>query len=284
MQVRKLWKRRNQAILTWPGEEPLGLAYNAYRIVVPPRDVISRPARGAPWTHPAAELNGKPLAGTALIEDVISLTAEGGYRTTLDIDAVCHYLTTQRDDLFTQGFNVVETADQVAEALALGLPLYEESQDNRARDILSRELQRQKAYKDRGEQPPPAISQHLIAWAMKHLQRRPAQTAAVRMEDIQSALGGAAPPASGPAPAPEPVAAPAPASAAPSDDVNAMSVTELFALASKLHVSVPTLEMAGLLRGSPEVIEKVKLKIKDKLVQLQVQDAAARAEEGAVAS
>lgn len=245
---RKLWRKRSGAILCWAGDEPLTLAYNAVRIVVPAIDVVARVAQGAIYTHPAAQLNGRPLPGTAFIEDVIKMNAEGGYVTLLDVDAVCHYLTSGRDDLFAQGFNVVEEASQVREAHEIGRPLYEAAQDQRAREVLSREMSRQKAYKDRGEVPPPPLGQKTVAWAMSHLKRRAPATPTHKIEDIQAVLEGRAV-----------EQAPPPAGLAlRSDGEDPQAV---FAEAERLHVSMKYNDLAAMLRGDPEAMERVKVAI-----------------------
>lgn len=268
-QFKKLWARKNSAILVWPGDQdPLRIAYNACPIVIPPRTIVSRVSPqgaaaipGSIWTHPPAVLNGRELAGTVVIEDVRVLTSEGGYKLTLDIDYVCHYLTRERDDLFNQGFNVVEDASQVEEAMAIGIPLYAAAQDQNARDILNREAARQSAYKERGETPPPALSQAKILWAIEHLRKRPQQQA-VAMDDITAVLEGRGtsvkplPPVPPPADL-EPVNAP----------VNVAAAAAVFERASQLGIALNNAQLGSLLKGNPETVKKVSLLIEAKLAQ-----------------
>lgn len=191
-EVRKLWSKKNSVVFVWPGEERLEIRYDGMPIVVPPRDVIGRVGLGSPYTHEAAEVGGRKVPGTAVIEDVTTITPEGGYRTALAIDHLCRYLTRDRDDLFGRGFNVVESVDQIQEAITLGIPLYAESQVRRAREVLSREMQRQKTYKDRGETPPASTSEKLIAWAVNHLRSVGPQQQAHRLEDLTAVMEGRA--------------------------------------------------------------------------------------------
>lgn len=264
-QIKKLWAKENTAILVNPGEESLRISYNAISIVVPPRDTVARPGVGAPWTHPSAELNGKLVPGTALIADVVTLTAEGGYKTVMAIDHVCRYLVRDRDDLFAQGFNIVETADQVHEAMTLGIPLYAESQDLRARQVLARELQRQKGYKDRGEVPPPSLSERLIAWAIKHLATRGPGQRAHAVEDIEAALQGRAPTPSLES-VPEHSVSEREAAATPSPEKLA-TAGAVFQEAQAAGIRLNGVEMGNLLRGHGPTIDQVRLKIQAKKVE-----------------
>lgn len=192
-EIRKLWSKKNSVVFVWPGEEPLELQYDGTRIVVPARDVIGRVGVGSIYTHEPAEMSGRKIPGTAVIEDITTVTPEGGYKTMLSIDHLCRYLTRDRDDLFRRGFNICESVDLIQEALTLGIPLYSESQIKRAREVLSREMQRQKGYKDRGETPPPSTSEHLVSWAVKHLKSVGPQAQAHRLEDLAAALDGRGP-------------------------------------------------------------------------------------------
>jgi len=265
MLVKKLWSKKNAVIFVWPGEEPLELQYDGTRIVVPPRDEIARVGQGSRYTHEAAIRAGVPVAGTAVIEDIVTLTPEGGYKTMLHIDHLCRYLTRDRDDLFHRGFNICETVDLIDEALMMGIPLYNESQIKRAREILAREMQRQQGYKNHGEVPPPSMSEHLISWAVKHLKRVGPQARAHKLEDIQAVLEGVEP-----SPA---VATPPQAGAAvrmAQDTTGAIDREHLeeaqavYMEANDLGVSLNNFELKALLSGSQETVAKVRVKIEAK--------------------
>jgi hypothetical protein len=244
-EVRKLWSKKNSVVFVWPGEERLEIRYDGMPIVVPPRDVIGRVGLGSPYTHEAAEVGGRKVPGTAVIEDVTTITPEGGYRTALAIDHLCRYLTRDRDDLFGRGFNIVESVDQIQEAITLGIPLYAESQVKRAREVLSREMQRQKGYKDRGETPPASTSEKLIAWAVNHLRSVGPQQQAHRLEDLTAVMEGRP-------------GAPALAGAAVNIERDAMvRAGEVFQTAQKAGVRLNGIEMANLLRGNEDAIARV---------------------------
>lgn len=268
--VKKLWSKKNSVIFVWPGEEALELKYDGTRIVVPPRDVIGRVGLGSPYTHPAAERGGRPVPGTAVIEDVTTITPEGGYKMILNIDHICRYLTRDRDELFARGFNIVETEDQIEEAMTLGVPLYDQSQVERARQILNREAARQKGYKDRGEIPPASTSEHLVAWAVNHLRTvGSAGRQAHSIEDIESALRGE------PAPTPS---APAPKQMVHDAPVDRIAqAAAVFAEARSFGIGLGNFELQALLSGSEEAIAKVKVKIEAKRREKTVKDAEAAA-------
>lgn len=261
-QVRKLWSKKNAVVFVWPGEEPLELAYDSIRIVVPPRNVIGRVGVGSIYTHPAAELNGKSVPGTAVIEDVTVLTAEGGYITMLSIDHLCRFLTRDRDDLFNRGFNIAENVDQVQEAMLIGLPLYNESQVKRAREIIAREMSRQKGFRDRGETPTASSSQHLVEWAVNHLRTAGGGQVAMSMDKLSAALEGR--------PDQSPLA-PSPGRqmvhATPAEDI--VRAASVYREAAELGLSLNNFEMKALLGGSQDTIAKVEVKIKARKIEIQ---------------
>jgi hypothetical protein len=270
-EIKKFWSKKNSVVFVWPGEEPLTLKYDGIQIVLPPRDVIARVGLGSIYTHEAAEVKGRKLAGTVVVEDVTVLTAEGGYKTILNIDHLCRYLVRDRDDLFARGFNIVEDPTLIDEALTVGLPLYSESQVRRAREVLSRELQRQKGYKDRGEVPPPSTSEHLISWAVKHLKSLGPQKQAHRMEDLSAVLEG------------RQLNEPAEPAQQMVHDVPAEQIVEasgVFAEARAAGLSLGNFELQSLLTGNEETIAKVRVKIEARRAEKAVktaQEAAATA-------
>jgi len=268
-EIRKLWSKKNSVVFVWPGEEPLELTYDATRIVVPPRDVIARVGQGSIYTHQAAELNGRSVPGTAVVEDVTILTPEGGYKTQLSIDSLCRYLTRDRDDLFGRGFNICESPELIQEAMTLGIPLYSESQIARARGVLAREMQRQKGYKDRGETPPPSTSEKLISWAVNHLKGAGPQKQAHRLEDLAAVMEGRrmeGPPSNEPVEGPRQMV----------HDVPLDSIAEaaaVFAEARAAGVGLGNFELQALLSGSKDAIAKVRVKIEARNVEKAVKTA-----------
>jgi len=264
-EIRKMWSKKNSVIFVWPGEEPLELQYDAIRIVVPPRDVVGRPGGGSIYTHEPAVLElGKKIPGTAVVEDVTTMTPEGGYKTVLSIDHVCRYLTRDRDDLFVRGFNIVESADQIQEAMTLGIPLYAESQVARARQILQREMNRQKGYKDRGESPPASMSEKLISWAANHLRRMGPQQQAHRLEDLAAIMEGREPAPEHPSSTNVRVE-PFDPKALPKSGGDVMErASAVFQQAMAMGIKLNGVEMSNMLRGHEDTIEQVRTKIRAK--------------------
>lgn len=266
-EVRKLWSKKNSVVFVWTGEEPLELMYDGTRIVVPPRDVVSRVGLGSVYTHEAAEVGGKKMPGTAVVEDITVLTPEGGYKTLLSIDHLCRYLTRDRDDLFNRGFNICESPELIQEAVTLGIPLYGESQIKRAREILSREMQRQKGYKDRGETPPPSTSEKLISWAVKHLKSVGPQQQAHRLEDLAAALEGKI------EVEPQRISENPPAVV----EDTMQRAAAAFAIAQKAGVKLNGVEMTQLLRGDEDAIEQVLVKVRARNIEKEQKAAQAAA-------
>jgi len=173
MQVRKLWSRLNEAILVWPGEQPIVIKYDADEIWVPPRFETAVPGPTSPYRLPSARSkSGTLIRGTTLVKDVAVETPTGGYQIVFDVQAMAQYLIRDRDDLFQRGFNIVSTPDEVLTAMDIGLPLYEASQDLRAREVVAKEMTRRKKFEDKGEPPPPSSSEQDVMWAIAHLRSR----------------------------------------------------------------------------------------------------------------
>lgn len=191
MQVKKLWNRINSQIFVWAGEEPLTLLYDALTFVVPPRFETAKPGIGSIYRLESARNgSGALIPGTIVVADIDTATDTGGSKKEFDVQAMCQYLTRDRDDLFQRGFNIVSTVEEVSIAMEQGIPLYEASQDQRARDILAAELDRQKRFEEKGQPAPPSSSDHHIHWAIRHLKGRAALKATHSPADLRSILEG----------------------------------------------------------------------------------------------
>ena len=192
MQVKKLWNRVNRQIFVWAGEEPLTLLYNALTFVIPPRFETAKPGVvGSIYRHESARNgSGDLIPGTIVVEDEDMATDTGGSKRVFDTQEMCLYLTRDRDDLFQRGFNIVSTIDEVSIAMEQGIPLYEASQDERARGILAAELDRQKRFEEKGQPAPPSSSDHHIHWAIRHLKSRAPARATHSPADLRSILEG----------------------------------------------------------------------------------------------
>ena len=250
MQVRKLWTRLNEAILVWPGEEPLVLKYNREEIWVPPRTDTARVGPGSPYRLPSAsDQRGNPLRGTVLVRDVTVETDSGGYETVLDVQAMARYLVRDRDDLFNRGFNIVSVAEEVAVAMTLGIPIYEKSQDERARAIIANEMDRRRKFEEKGQPAPPSSSEHLIAWAITHLKSRSAEKPRFTTDALRVALEGR-------------YEAEAPPATIPLDTTEGAT---LYADAKASGVQLTKQELAGILDGDQDQMEFVRQKIAARL-------------------
>jgi hypothetical protein len=245
-QFTKLWSRPNEAIFVWPGEEPLVVKYDSDELWVPPRFETARPGPGSPYRFPSAlGKEGHLLKGTVVVKDITASTDMGGYRTVFSVNDMAAYLTRERDDLFRRGFNIVASVDQVPVAMEMGIPLYEASQDERAREVVAKEMDRRRKWEERGQPPPPSSSDHLVAWAIAHLRAREPKRPQYTTEQLRSALEGryvlAAPPATVP--------------------VDRRSALELYDEARELKIQLSKVELEALLQNDSEQIQYVKEKI-----------------------
>lgn len=249
MQVKKMYSRINTQILTWAGDEPLQIAYDGQNINVPPMTETARTGGSSIYRFESArDGKGELIPGTLLLKDVTVQRRDGSYKRALQVTDVCDYLTTQRDDLFQRGFNIVGTPQEVAEALEAGRPLYEASQDERARALLASELERRKKFEAKGQPAPPREDEHNITWAIQHLRARAASKPKASVEDIRAALEGEY--------APTPKSAVTPP--------RKVSAQEIFEEAQELGVVLTKNELTGLLTNDKEltafVLEKIKLR------------------------
>ena len=255
MQVKKMYSRIVSQIFTWAGEEPLTIEYNGEQFIVPPRHMTAKLGPGSVYRHESArDEKGNLIPGTLLVTDVIQPTGDGGVKRTLTVSDVCDYLASYREELFARGFNIVSTIQEVDEAIQTGIPLWETSQDERARGVLSNELARRKKYEERGEPAPASLSDHLVAWAIKHLNKRRLQAPAIKSEDLVAALHGRY------------IEQPKQAEAAPMAAVPIVPdrASEIFEEADNLGIPLSKAELAGLLKADQEqtsfVLEKIKIK------------------------
>lgn len=247
MQVRKLWSRKNSQIFVWPGEEPLAIAFSGESFLVPPRHQFARPGQGSPYRlEGARKANGDPLPGTIVVSDVVTETAGGGYATTLRVSDFCEYLVRDRDDLFKQGFNIVSSPDEVLTAMEMGLPLYEESQVERARAIIASELERRKKFEDKGQPAPPSSSEHLVLWAIAHLKKQDAKRPKHTADDLRAVLEGR-------------YVAEAPPSTVPEQPT--LSGLPLYNEARELGIQLTKTELQAILEGDESQMQFVRAKI-----------------------
>lgn len=260
LNVRKMYTRIASQIFTWAGLEPLILEYDARRFVIPGRNETAKPGPGEVWTHESArDAKGNMIPGTIVVQDG-HVDAGGQMKTVFRVSDMCEWLASGREDLFARGFNIVGTVQEVAEAIEIGIPLWEQSQDARAREIIATELTRRKNFEDKGQPAPASSSQHLVDWAISHLaSRQQQQKPLVETSVLMSALKGQF--STPVAPKPEP-AAPVPEARATKMVPDRAS--EIYQECEDLGIRLTREELAGLLRGDPDqtgyVMEKLKIK------------------------
>lgn len=248
MEIKKLWSRRQAQIFVWPGEEPLTLTYNGYTFVVPSRFETAKPGPKSIYAYESARTGkGDLIPGTILVKDRIEATANGGQKLVFDVQAMCEYLTRDRDELFRQGFNIVTMPNEVVTAMEIGLPLYEASQDERAKDIIAKEMERRKKFEDKGTPYPPSSSEHLVMWAIGHLKNRQAARKPMHTSDeLRAALEGRYLAEATPATIPVPYTA---------------QGQELYDQAKAAGVVLTKAELQGILENDEEQIGFVRAKI-----------------------
>lgn len=253
MKVKKMYSRIVSQIFTWAGEEPLTIGYDGQTFVVPPRHETAKVRPGSIYKlESARDGKGELIPGTLLVSDVTEPTEDGGFRRRMSVSDFCDFLTRDREDLFQRGFNIVGTPQEVKEAIEQGIPLYEASQDERARTILATELERRKKFEEKGQPAPPSSSEHQVAWAIKHLKSRQVeQKPSASTDEIFGALQGRYQPDAQPV---APVVATG----------RVTTAQEIFEEANSLGVTLSKSELAGLLGNDPEqtgfILEKIKMR------------------------
>lgn len=260
--VKRLWNREQKQVFVWAGERPLQLKYSGFIFYVPPRHEVAKSGPGSIYYFDSArDGNGRPLPGTIVVKDILRTTSEGGYSKTFDVDACCRFLDRDRPQLFERGFQIVSEPTEIDVAMADAIPRYELAEDARAHQILATEMERQKGFREKGQDPPESSSAEQVAWAMKHLSRpgRKADRPEFTPDQIKAALGGE------PVPTPE---SPAPlvvetvAVDIPDEEVE--KNIRLYHEAKEAGVKLTRTELAGLLENDTEMVELVveKLKVK----------------------
>jgi len=258
-EIKQFWSSKASVIFVWPGEEDLEIGFDAQRFVVPPRNKAARKGVGSRYAHESARDSAdRFIHGTIVVEDMTEQREGGGFVQRLSVDMLCRFLQRDRQDLFLRGFNIVQNRSDIEPAMHAGLPLYNASQDARAREVLATELERQKHFAEKGQPAPPSSSAHLVEWAIQHLQNRPVEAPKYSAEDITKILEGRLT-------APPPQRLPEPAKVGgPGGSMNATVFEEAEAAGVKLGQA----ELRGLLRDDPEVVALVVQKIKGRAAEL----------------
>jgi len=261
--------RVNKFILVWCGDEREQVGFDGEVFYLPPIDTTAKLEAGSPYKFESArDRQGDLLPGTVLVVDR-NAVIDGNRVKVFDADTFVKWIEMVRSDLLDRGLFIVDMPEEVEQAKVEGRPIWEASQDTRARNILELELFRRMKWEQKGQQAPASSSEHLVAWAVKHVNERGTALSGIPTDNIRTALNkgsmlpGRVTPSSrmssvSPAPLP-----PSPGPAVPDG-------TELYARARTLGVKLLKDELEGLLDEDAEVIalvtkkvEKAEVAIKD---------------------
>jgi hypothetical protein len=250
--VRK-FHRLQEFILVWAGDEAKPIMFDGELFVMPPHDEKAEAGPGSPYRYEGVrDALGHMLPGTIAVKDRVETNAQGGYVKRFDVVEFCTWLEDNREDLFAQGFAIVESTDEVEAALASGRPKYQRSQDEYARAVLQQELERRKKWETKGIPAPQSSSEHKIRWAAQHLENRARVAPSISDDAIRRVLGGVSA-----APAPERVNAPVVSDGEPREMGDEKRLDEhtpgdLFEMAEASGITLTKAEMGKLLRNDLE--------------------------------
>lgn len=249
MEVKKFWTRRQGLIMVWPGEEPLRFKYNGRLFVVPSRFETAIPEKpGSVYNRPSARAgNGEYIRGTCVVEDETVQLGGGGTKDVLRVNDLATFLTRDREDLFEQGFNIVTEVSDVTTAMEMGIPRWDNSQEVRARGLISAELERLARYQAKGTPAPPPPWPHLLQWATSHLKKRALTQPQFNQDELRSILEGRM--VQEKSPATVPVETP-------------KTAMGLYDEAKLLGIQLTKLEMQGVLDNDEEQLRFIREKIK----------------------
>lgn len=231
-------------ILVWCGDEPLTLSYDSTPFLVPPINVIAQPGIGSPYRLPSATTKaGIPLAGTVVIQDGEDVEGTNRFRVRDFID----FLERDHATDFRRGLAIVTDPDDVKPVQEEGRPLYEESLDALASEILDSELLRQKKLEDAGRPVTQPVNEKQVIWAFKHKQKRGAAKPSVSKDDIMAAISGT-------------YTAPATVT----QDAKMLSASALIGQCEDLGITLNKGELMALLKNDEEqislILEKIEMK------------------------
>jgi len=248
MRAKRLWNRINAQILVWSGDEREQLRYDGKPILLPAHNETAQIGKGHPFRFESAR-DGKDrlIPGTLLVTDVVVDTPSGGVKKVFDVGEFCEFLERDKTHLFERGLEIVGKPDQVQAAMEAARPMWERSQDARAQQILSTEMERISKYEEKGQPAPEGSNAERVAWAISHLQqRRTADVARFGKDDLAAVLSGQFV-----KPKPQEVA-----------EVEQLTAKQIMAQAHEVGLKLTKTELEGLIEGDDEQIEFVKEKIK----------------------
>ena len=266
--IKRRWNRVQSQIFVWAGEKPLHLKYSGFNFHVPGRHDIAKPGPGSIYTFESArDSEGRYVPGTLEVKDILHVTPEGGYTKTFDVDAACRFFDRDKNMLFEKGFQIVSNPGEIEVAMEDCIPLWEESEDERAQQILTTEMERQESFKAKGQDPPRSSSADQVAWAVAHLNRpgRKADRPDFDADDLKATLAGRAP-----EPLADFAAAAAKKARVPDEDKHPIPEKDvaanmrLYDEAREMGVKLSRSELAALLEDDHEMIGLVREKLEVK--------------------
>jgi len=251
--------RVNKFILVWCGDEREQVGFDGEVFYLPPIHTTAKLEAGSPYKFESArDRQGDMLPGTVLVVDR-NAVIDGNRVKVFDADIFVKWIEMVRSDLLDRGLFIVDMPEEVEQAKVEGRPIWEASQDARARNILELELFRRMKWEQKGQQAPASSSEHLVAWAVKHVNERGTALSGIPTDNIRTALNkgsmlpGRVTPSRTSSVSPPPPPPPGPP-AMPGG-------SELYARARTLGVKLLKDELEGLLDEDAEVIELVARKV-----------------------
>jgi len=252
MRAKRRWNRVNAQILVWAGDERKQLKYDGKPILLPAYNETAKVGPSHPFRFESVRNSQDTLIpGTLEVKDIIQRTPEGGVTKVFDVGDFCDFLERDRERLFESGLEIVSAWQDVPAAMQAARPVWEKSQDARAQQILTTEMDRIARFEAKGQPAPEGSNAERVAWAISHLQKRKAaDVARFGKEDIAAVLQGQyLPPKEG-------VTDETPAT---TDDMS--TIKQILAAAKTYGLKLTRSEMEGLLEGDDEQTEFVLKKI-----------------------
>jgi len=253
--------RVNKFILVWCGDEREQVGFDGEVFYLPPIDTTAKLEAGSPYKFESArDRQGDMLPGTVLVVDR-NAVIDGNRVKVFDADIFVKWIEMVRSDLLDRGLFIVDMPEEVEQAKVEGRPIWEASQDARARNILELELFRRMKWEQKGQQAPASSSEHLVAWAVKHVNERGTALSGIPTDNIRTALNKGSMLPGRPSSTASRTSSVSPTPPAPTPGPNVPVGAGLYARARTLGVKLLKDELEGLLDEDAEVVELVAKKV-----------------------
>lgn len=272
--------RVNSFIMVWCGDEKEQVGFDGEVFNLPPIDGVATLGPGTGYKFESArDRAGDYVPGTLRVSDRHAVI-DGNRVKVFDADMFVKWTETIRTDLLDRGMLIVDLPEEVEEAKVEGRPLWEKSQDTRARSVLEAELFRRRRWEEKGTPPPPSSSEHLVAWAIKHLNERGSALSMIQTDQIIGALskGSSMPPRGALENAMRgvPTAQPSRSNVASTPVLaDGPEGVLLYRKAMALGVKLLKDDLEGLLSDDDGTVGEVRQRVKEKEQELQAMEAAA---------